>query len=309
MCAGATASRRRSTGSNEPCELSVLHAEASDWENPQFSPDGGRISYSLGGDTWALDLGRGSLASVTSGGLGGMAVWSPDGRYLVIASRGGTAGPFNLYLHASDGGGQTYRLTETERSQFPMSWHPSGRFLALAESSSESSFDVRVAELAPDPASGWRVATMTTFAGGVSSEFWSAFSPTGEYLAYSSQQTGAREIYVEPFPGPGAAVRVSNDGGAWPVWSETENELLFGTLDGRIMMVRYEIGGGEFVPGSPELWTERRFIAGQPDRYFDLHPDGERVMLRLARGEGVPAHAVLVPDGFGALRRAVTVAE
>jgi len=62
------------------------------------------------------------------------------------------------------------------------------------------------------------------------------------------------------------------------------------------------VKGETFIPGLPEPWTDLRFLAGQPDRYFDLHPDGQRVMLRLATG-GAPDHVVLVTNFFDQLRR------
>ena len=284
-------------------ETSLLYAESTDWENPAFSPDGARLSMTLPGTgTRVLDLERGTLSSPPTDSLGGMSAWSPDGQHLVFSSRPGTAGPFNLYLAPADGSREPRRLTESDRFQFSLAWHPAGRFLAFAESSSDAGWNVRLLEMEPDPDGGWRSGQVSTLLDGPANEFWTAFSPDGEWVAYSSQETGRREIYVRRFPGPGPVLRVSRDGGAWPVWSRARNELLFGTQDGRIMVVSYEVRDGEFVASRPEPWTDKRFIPGQPDQYFDLHPDGERVALRLAVGDGAPSHVVLVTDLFGRLR-------
>ena len=40
---------------------------------------------------------------------------------------------FNLYWQRADGTGDAQRLTESKHSQWPVSWHPSGKFLAFEE--------------------------------------------------------------------------------------------------------------------------------------------------------------------------------
>ena len=45
------------------------------------------------------------------------------------------------------------------------------------------------------------------------------FSPDGRWLGYQSLESGHFEVYVLPFPGPGARHSISTDGGTEPVWS------------------------------------------------------------------------------------------
>ena len=52
-----------------------------------------------------------------------------------------------------------------------------------------------------------------------------AFSPDGAWLAYVSDESGRSEVYVQPFPGPGAKYPVSTDGGTEPVWAPGGREL------------------------------------------------------------------------------------
>ena len=61
-----------------------------------------------------------------------------------------------------------------------------------------------------------------------------ALSPDGRWLAYTSDGTGRREIWVRPYPGPGAPARVSPDGGAEPRWSRDGGTLYY--LHGRTML-------------------------------------------------------------------------
>jgi len=50
------------------------------------------------------------------------------------------------------------------------------------------------------------------------SEVMPRLSPDGKWLAYASNESGGFEIYVRPFPAPGAHVQVSQGGGNGPVW-------------------------------------------------------------------------------------------
>ena len=53
------------------------------------------------------------------------------------------------------------------------------------------------------------------------------FSPDGRFIAYQSSESGRNEIYVRPFPGPGARHLISTDSGKGPVWSADGTELFY----------------------------------------------------------------------------------
>ena len=60
------------------------------------------------------------------------------------------------------------------------------------------------------------------------------FSTDGRLLAYVSDETGHNEVYVQPFPGPGARRQVSVGGGTGPLWGRQRGELFY--QDGTSMM-------------------------------------------------------------------------
>ena len=64
-----------------------------------------------------------------------------------------------------------------------------------------------------DEAGGWKPGQPTAFLNSVANEAGPTFSPDGRWLAYHSVQSGRAEVYVRPFPEPGASVMVSNAGG------------------------------------------------------------------------------------------------
>src|SRR5207342_694833 len=50
-------------------------------------------------------------------------------------------------------------------------------------------------------------------------ESGAAFSPNGKWIAYVSDESGSRQVYVRSFPGAGVKVPISTAGGIQPAWS------------------------------------------------------------------------------------------
>jgi hypothetical protein len=93
-----------------------------------------------------------------------------------------------------------------------------------------------------------------------------------------SSDQGAFELFVKPFEGRGGPWRVSQTGGAHPVWSKTSPELLF-TIGDQILSARYRFDGKAFSVETPRPWSPTRYASGGPTRKYDLHPDGTRVIV------------------------------
>lgn len=79
------------------------------------------------------------------------------------------------------------------------------------------------------------------------------FSPDGHAVAYSSDETGRAEVYVQKLPS-GPAIRISQEGGRWPTWSNAGRRLSFVTPGGRVQEV--EAGAD---PGRPAGTPRTRF--------------------------------------------------
>jgi serine/threonine-protein kinase len=212
----------------------LLRDEPANWYFPRFSPDGDRLAVTINDgtqwDIWVYEWSRDTLARLTfDPAQESSPVWSPDGRHVVFSSGRGGKGAPSLYWRPSDGSSEARRLTESEARQFPSSWHPSGRLLAFQEQSPLTGWDLKILEMEWAEASGWTTGATTTFVEGPFVEMHAAFSPDGRFLAYASNESGRYEVYVRPFPGPGGKWQVSADGGAWPTWSKSRPELLYGT--------------------------------------------------------------------------------
>jgi serine/threonine-protein kinase len=139
--------------------------------------------------------------------------------------------------------------------------------------------------------------------------FQPAFSPDGRWLAYSSNETETREVYVRPFPGPGGKSHISTGGGQFPIWSRNGRELFFLGPDGHIMVASYTAKGDSFVPGKPRVWSPKSLLVIFGVRPCDLAPDGKRFAV-LLREDGTAeqkpiTHLTVLLNFFDELRRRV----
>ena len=114
---------------------------------------------------------------------------------------------------------------------------------------------------------------------------WPAISPDGRWLAYSSDETGRLEVYVQRFPERGGRQPISVGGGVLPEWSADGNELFYGRGAPPVAMMRVTMDGDEgdppsWIVGTPErLFEWRYYLAGVGLRHYDVSPDGQRFLM------------------------------
>ena len=88
------------------------------------------------------------------------------------------------------------------------------------------------------------------------------FSQDGRWIAYVSNETGQHEIYVRPFPGPGAKSLVSTTGGITPRWRHDGKELYYIAPDGTLMAAPIGVKDGAVDPGVPVGLFKPRIVGG-----------------------------------------------
>jgi Tol biopolymer transport system component len=206
-------------------------------------------------------------------------VWTPDGKHIVFTSiwQGVTG---NLYWVRADGTGDTVRLAESKYRQTPFSFSPDGKRLAFTEFNPQTKFDIWTLPLDEVESDHPKAGKPQPFLQTSFSETFPMISPDGRWLAYVSDESGAAEIYVRPFPETGGKWQVSAGGGRSPVWSKKAPELFYQSPQG-MMVASYTTNGGAFVASKPNLWAEKKGLGLD----FDLAPDGKRFAVVQAETE------------------------
>ena len=103
-------------------------------------------------------------------------------------------------------------------------------------------------------------------------EWFPSISPDGRWLAYSSNESGRFEIYVQSFPSPGAKYQVTTAGGTVPRWVPTGRELFYVTIEGALAAV-------PVVPGETlEFGTSQVLMPLANGEIFDISADGQHIL-------------------------------
>src|SRR5688572_10866832 len=230
-------------------------------EHPRLSPHGRSLALIVARELWTYDLdGRPPVKLTSNGALS--PVWSRDGRRIVYEG-GGT-----LRAVPADGSGKPEDVVP-KGHYHPHSFTADSREI-VAVQIMEGAKSHSLVSLALQPNAVPRPIAQ----GGLSA----ALSPDGRWLAYTAETTGAQEIWVRPYPGPGAPIRVSPAGGSEPVWAKNGRELYY-LQDNVMMAVAVDAASDfNFKPAIRLFETSHR-RSNQPPSY-DVAADGRFVMLK-----------------------------
>ena len=134
-----------------------------------------------------------------------------------------------------------------------------------------------------------------------------ALSPNGQWLAYSSNETGQPEIFVRPFPNVNESKHsVSTDGGIGPLWARSGRELFF--VSGNAMVAATIETEPEFrVVNQDTLFTiPPGFLVSNTRFFYDVAPDDQRFLMgrtfQAGGGDGGAPVFTLVQNFFEELR-------
>lgn len=277
---------------------------------PRLSPDGKRLAIatgtSAGGAIDVYDFQRETISRLTQTQTDLFPVWTPDGKHIVYRSQ--TDGKYSMRWIRSDGGGEVQVLRESRHALRPYSFSPDGRNLAFAELAGDTGWDLWIQPMELPGTDHPRALEAERFLRTSFNETEPAFSPDGRWLAYTSSESGELEVYVRPFPvstsSDARQWKVSASGGRYPTWSRATKELLYETVDNRIMSVTYRTDGQIFTADKPRLRsTAQIFERGTALWNFDLAPDG-RGFIVFPRAEG-SVHVAFLLNFFDELQRRV----
>jgi len=259
----------------------------------RLSPDAHRAAVtraSEGGyDLWMLDLDRGVSSRYTTQTSNGIyPVWSPDGRTLVYRDAR------NLVRAESSGARGEEHLTQSPNLQSSTDWSRDGRAILYNEIASGTGTDLWILPVTPDG----RLTTggqpkpylRTRFA-----ESLGRFSPepNPRWIAYQSDESGRNEIYVQSYPEPHGATRISTGGGQYAQWSPDGRDLFYVSPDLDLMAVSVKLGTDSVEPSVP-----RKLFRLEADEIglgpYEVAPDGQRFLVRASPREAAKPLTVIV---------------
>jgi len=241
---------------------------------PRFSPDGRRVAYGAFGagrstsDLWVMDLEAGTTQRLTDDDADANdPQWSPDGAIVAYSA------------HASDGkdvmmrqvgSGVASVVAPRDGTQFASDWLRDGSALLVTEEAGDNRHDIFV-----QPVDG---SAARPYAATSADETAARGSPDGRWVAYTSDESGRAEVYLDAYPEPGRRVRVSSGGGVHPVWRGDGRELYY-WRDGALMAV--QLGAADDAPPAVRAQTVlfRASYHVAPNTMYDVSPDGQRFVL------------------------------
>jgi Tol biopolymer transport system component len=277
--------------------------------DPALSPDEKLIvfrrSAAVGSDLWVRDLSRGTESRFTSDPSNNLApFWSPKGDRIVFSSSR-SGGVINLYQRATSGSGPDEPLLPNRineiSSQISSQWSRDGRFIVYFEVDPKNKRDLWVL-----PTEGAAAARKPKpFLRTEFDELFGQLSPDSHWMAFTSDRSGRREVYVRPFPPGEGEWTISIVGGQGPRWRSDGKELFFEAADGKMMA----------VPVKAVVGTRPSFEAGAPVALFDAHmvhtgndsqlqydvtADGKRFLINTTSGSGAASPPLTVVTNWTA---------
>jgi eukaryotic-like serine/threonine-protein kinase len=296
----------------------LLAAEPHQYFNVRISPDGTKVALDCAGsanlDIWIWDLIRKTMTRLTfDAAMDLVPLWTKDGKRIAFASS--RERRLNVWWRAADGTGKDEVLgSATDLERMPSAWSSDGKTLVMmAVGGGNANIEIGALSLVGDRK--YRPLLKEKY-----SEYQPQISPSGKWMAYTSEESGQAEVYVRPFPDvDGGRWQVSTGGGNSPLWSRDGRELFYHSGDATMAVaVKTEPA---FSLETPKILFRASYAfvssSGQflstPLFYpWDISPDGKRFLMIKPPGvapsaEGAPRKINIVLNWFEELKQRVPV--
>jgi eukaryotic-like serine/threonine-protein kinase len=257
------------------------------YASPRISPDGRQLAIAvierlvIPPDIWVFDtrLGTGTRSATIFPDLA--PVFSADAKRIFFGS--GSEGKWNIHVRDLASGAEPTTLLPPIRPRWPRDVSPDGKVLLYQEWSPSTRGDLKVLSLSGDR-------RPRDFIASPYDDDEGTFSPDGRRVAYVSDESGRKEVFVASFPDPSQRIRVSSEGGTQPRWSRDGRELFYISKSTTVMATPFDPSSG--VPTAPpvrlfDIPISYAFGWHVPVRY-DVSPDGRFLVVVRASKEPPP---------------------
>ena len=275
--------------------------EPDNYASVALSPDGRRAVAGLldadgrQSDLWLLDLSRGTKSRLTFHAQSdGDPLFSPDGKRILFTSNRDGDGHVHLYDTAASATGDDQLLLSADADDIPTSWSRDGKHILFMRFRTGAHSSVWLLPLAGREAK--LLLQSSAF-----DQAAATFSPDGRFIAYTSDESGKFEVYVQPFPLSGEKWVISSGGGFLPLWRDDGKELFYLTPDGRMMSAEIKSDAAfDSVVTKPLFQINIKRAPGYP---YAVAPDGSRFLVNTPAEATNPTPMTLVLNWPATLRK------
>ena len=217
-----------------------------------------RITSPSSSDLWMVDLDRNTLSRFTFGpGRVDRPVWSADGTRIAFSSD--RSGRWDIYEKSASGGGaERPVVTGGALLKYPNSFTPDGKTLLFEQVGERTGWDIW--QIALDGIGKPASVIATAY-----DEQFPALSPDGKWLAYTSNESGRGEVYIQDYPQGRIKKHVSADGGGFAWWREDGRQLEYLAGNNRVI-VDLELSDGIRIGRAQLLPLRPDVLRGRPTR-------------------------------------------
>ncbi len=245
-----------------------------DYANPRLSPDGRRVAFvtkQLGGELWVADRGQGTRQRLALAGQAIGPEWSRDGQRLLFGYILSTSTSWDIYAASPDGSGTAESLVASPQTEFPVGLSPEGTlaFWRLTQKGGDVFYRDSTGE--------------HPFAVSSADERSPVLSPDGHWLAYVSDESGRREVYVRSFPSGAGRWQISSEGGIEPRWTRRGHEIIY--RDRGWFLAVPVTPGADFRIGRVDSLFQGTYLLSGGRAEYDVSADGSEFLVVGTPGE------------------------
>ena len=273
--------------------IATLPAEKNRYVSVNWSPDGRKLLLAGSGpqaarssDLWVYDTASHVTTRLTQESETTWGVWTPDSKQIAILRLRGTGGTqlapgAAVQIMPADGSRAPEPVPAAQKVGLSTTFHISsdGKYLLMTSNALRPARDNLPALNTPATAVPLDGGPIIPLLANVKTPSAPVTSPDSRWIAYASNESGRREVYVRPFPNGNARVQVSSNGGQNVGWIR----------DGRVV---YQANGSVWAAtldlrgDTPRLVRSDSLFVLPEGSDFSFHPDGKRIAVLREVGEG-----------------------
>ena len=247
------------------------------FDYPALSPDGRSLAVSDRARTTDLWIRRpdGSRQKVNgTGATNWRPAWVGDGRSLTYISIGDLekdANDATVYRVGLDAGATPTQILRQNFGIYEAQVSPDSEWLVFRVDEGGGNSNIYARRMSGDTARRTLAVTPAV-------EMNFGLSPNGQWLAYMSEETGVREIYVASFPDMKTKRIVSRGGGTEPRWARSGRELFFESK-GQLAVVALGAGPELQVSEPRALFSLSGYRRARNHPQYDVAPGDQRFLM------------------------------